>query len=214
MHTNSVRCRLLADLMHTNSVFAVQNTCRPDAYQFCAVQTIRRLYAHIAQNKSVSIKMSQHARRGPVGPFFEAKVAMLWPPRRGGVFRGRSGCGRRTLGGRSGCGRRSPGGRRRSVPGRRIRARRPRGRTVGCGRRTPGGRGRSAGGQRAVGGRPPPPGRFRRPLHPGDQVQRAGLGGSLAADRGLCCRLGDLQQPDGLKVVHVLLVLLLGEHKK
>ena len=112
----------------------MQNTCRPDAYQFCAVQTIRRLYAHIAQNKSVSIKMSQHVRRGPVGPFFEAKVAMLWPPRRGGVFRGRSGCGRRT-----------PGGRRRSVPGRRIRARRPRGRTVGCGRRTPGGRGRSAG---------------------------------------------------------------------
>ena len=26
----------------------MQNTCRPDAYQFCAVQTIRRLYAHIA----------------------------------------------------------------------------------------------------------------------------------------------------------------------
>ena len=125
--------------------FAVQNTCRPDAYQFCAVQTIRRLYAHIAQNKSVSIKMSQHVRPhcgwGPVGPFFEAKVAMLWPPRLGGVFRGRSGCGRRT-----------PGGRRRSVPGRRIRAaaRRPRGRTVGCGRRTPGGRGRSAGGRRVV----------------------------------------------------------------
>ena len=123
----------------------MQNTCRPDAYQFCAVQTIRRLYAHIAQNKSVSIKMSQHVRRGPVGPFFEAKVAMLWPPRRGGVFRGRSGCGRRTPGGRSGCGRRTPGGRRRSVPGRRIPLRRPRGRTVGCGRRTPGGRGRSAG---------------------------------------------------------------------
>ena len=211
MHTNSVRCRLLADLMHTNSVLL----CRILADLMHTNSVLCRLFAdsmHTLRRTNQCQSKCRSTCGG--GPSALSPRQMLWPPRRGGVFRGRSGCGRRTPGGRSGCGRRTPGGRRRSVPGRRIRARRPRGRTVGCGRRTPGGRGRSVGERRAVGGRPTPPGRFRRPLHPGDQVQRAGLGGSLAADRGLCCRLGDLQQPDGLKVVHVLLVLLLGERKK
>jgi hypothetical protein len=87
--------------------FAVQNTCRPDAYQFCAVQTIRRLYAHIVQSKAASFRMSQLVRRGPVGPFFEAKVTMLF------LRLGRGGGGGGGLRGRR-PGRRSVGGRRRA----------------------------------------------------------------------------------------------------